>query len=466
MQKIEIKPQPKQELALSSPADILIFGGAAGGGKSWTLMLEITRHRKNSGFRSVTFRRTSPQITNPGGLWDESQNLFPFLNAVPKETDHEWHFPSKAVAKFAHLQHEKDIKSWQGAAIALLEFDELTHFTEKQFFYLLSRNRSTCGVKPYVRCSTNPDPDSWVAGFIAWWIDQETGYAIEERAGVIRWFWRVNGEIHWRNTKEEIIEDFPESLDDETGDFLGKSCTFIPSKLEDNQILMKKDPGYKANLMAQSLVERERLHGGNWKIKNEAGKVFNRAWFQIKTREQLPKLDIICSFWDLAATEKQLKGDDPDYSARVMIGYSIKEQIFVILDAFQTQASPADVEKLMAQFRTTDQATARQFGARFLYRWEIEPGSAGKRESYRLTTKFAGTDATGKRDQRGKIERAKALSRQAEAGNVWLLSGAWNNEFLAHMHSQPDAAHDDLMDGASGAFNEISAETDLAFSFS
>jgi hypothetical protein len=122
-------------------------------------------------------------ITNEGGLWDESNKIYPLLSAKQKETDHSWTFPAETVISFSHLQHEKNVLDWQGAQICFIGFDELTHFTERQFFYMLSRNRSTCGVKPYIRATTNPDADSWVAEFISWWIDQETGLPIMERAG-------------------------------------------------------------------------------------------------------------------------------------------------------------------------------------------------------------------------------------------------------------------------------------------
>jgi hypothetical protein len=75
------------------------------------------------------------------------------------------------------------VYDWQGAQIPLICFDELTHFRAHQFFYMVSRNRSTCGVRPYIRATCNPDADSWVANFLAWWIDPETGFPIPERAG-------------------------------------------------------------------------------------------------------------------------------------------------------------------------------------------------------------------------------------------------------------------------------------------
>ncbi|HEX8637920.1 MAG TPA: terminase family protein [Pyrinomonadaceae bacterium] len=219
-QVIELKPQPgPQEVFLSTSADIAIYGGAAGGGKSFGILLEGSRHNENKDFGGVLFRRTSPMITNEGGLWDESTKMYPLLGAVPKTNDHSWTFPSGSVLSFAHLQHEKNVLDWQGSQICFLGFDELTHFTEKQFFYMLSRNRSVCGVKPYVRATTNPDAESWVAEFIAWWIDQKEflpngsrnpryGLPIQERSGVVRWFMRVGDELKWGDTQDDLLPYF------------------------------------------------------------------------------------------------------------------------------------------------------------------------------------------------------------------------------------------------------------------
>lgn len=457
---IELRPQPgPQEQFLSTPADIAIYGGAAGGGKSFGILLEGARHNEIKDFGGVIFRRTSPMITNEGGLWDESNKIYPLLGAKQKETDHSWTFPSGSVLSFSHLQHEKNVLDWQGSQLCFLGFDELTHFTEKQFFYMLSRNRSTCGVKPYVRATTNPDAESWVAEFIAWWIDQETGLPIPERAGKLRYFIRVNNVLKWANSAEELDDEFqvirralPEDIREsaQAGDFI-KSVTFIPSNVYDNKKLLASNPQYLANLLALPLVERERLLGGNWKIKATAGKVFNREWFGLA--EALPKIDLICSYWDFAATEKEVKGDDPDFTARVMIGYSKAEKKWFILDMLAVQQNPASVEKLFFQTCQTDRDKAKLLGARFMVRWEIEPGSAAKRESHRLTTALKGYDAKGKNFKGDKLARARSLAVQAETGNVKILKGSWNSEFLSHMHGQPDLPHDDIMDAAAGSFN-------------
>lgn len=262
-----IRPQSgPQEQFLASPADIAIYGGAAGGGKTWALLMEPLRHIANPGFGAVFFRRSTVQVRNEGGLWDESAKLYPVIGGAPKEHVLTWGFPTGSSVSFSHLEHDKTVHNWQGSQIPLICFDELTHFSQKQFWYMVSRNRSMCGVRPYIRATCNPDAESWVGDFIGWWLDPRTGLAIPERSGVLRWFVRINDELIWGDTAEELAERFPSVP--------AKSLTFIAAKLTDNRALMDADPGYMANLMALPTLERERLLGGNWKIKNTEALVF------------------------------------------------------------------------------------------------------------------------------------------------------------------------------------------------
>jgi predicted phage terminase large subunit-like protein len=456
--KARIRPQPgPQELALASPADVLIYGGAAGGGKTYSLLMEPLRHIANPEFNAVAFRRTSPQIKNPGGLWDESSTLYPLLDAEPKSSVLEWHFPSGAKVKFAPMQHEQDKFNWQGAQIPLILWDELTHFTENQFFYMLTRNRSTSGVRPYMRATCNPDAESWVADFISWWIDQDTGLAMPERAGVLRWFVRYDEEIKWADTKEELLEKYGHL------DLQPKSMTFIPASVYDNKILMKKDPGYLANLMAQPLVERERLLGGNWKVRASSGKVFNRDWFEVV--QWMPEIgfqpqDRIysktckdCLFWDFASTSKEFEKDDPDYTAAVWVRYV--HGTFYVVEAWQDRLGPAQVEEQFVARSMSFAERSVATGGQPMIRFELEPGSAARRDARRMIMRLPTLDVRATPPRGDKMMRAKPLAAQAYAGNVKVVKGDWNEMWLTHMHHQPDWAHDDLMDATAGAQNSL-----------
>lgn len=293
-----IKPQEGyQEKVLSTSADICISGASAGVGKSFALLLEFTRHVHNPKWGGVIFRRTTPQIRNQGGLWDASMGIYPHLSAQPKESSLEWRFPSGSEIKFSHLEYEKDKLNFQGSEIPFIGFDELPHFTESQFFYLLSRSRSTCGVSPYVRATCNPDPDSWVATLVEWWIDRDTGYPIPERDGVIRYFTKNSGGYVWGDSKEEVIEKASYFLDEmveksegvvKHEDFV-KSITFISGSIYDNKELLSKNPEYLANLQAQDPQTKAQLLDGNWKhVENRSDIYEYSAFLDVFTNEHLP----------------------------------------------------------------------------------------------------------------------------------------------------------------------------------
>ena len=290
-----IKPQEGyQENALCSNADIVIGGGAAGVGKTFCLLMEPVRHLFNKeNFKAIFFRRTSVQIRDGGGLWDESLKLYTRLpNAESKDSTLLWDFGKDNSIKFSHLEYEKDIYQHQGKQYALICFDELTHFTEKMFFYMLSRNRSVCGVKPYVRCTTNPDPDSWVAKFIEWWIDQSTGLPIPERNAKVRYFARDGNSFIWGNSIEEVYQDAKslidpminkakaEGLDNIGKDTFIKSVSFIGGSIYDNKALLSENPEYLGNLSALPEAERAILLDGNWKVRLSGTELFDYDSFK------------------------------------------------------------------------------------------------------------------------------------------------------------------------------------------
>lgn len=302
-----IRPQPGfQEQALSTPADIAFVGGSAGCGKTFILLSEFTRYTHNKNWGGVIFRRTTTQVTSEGGLWDTSSKLFPLLGATPIESRLTWRFKSGCKLKFAHLEYDKNVHDWQGSQIGFIGFDELTHFTQDQFFYMLSRNRSDAGPKPYVRATCNPDPDSWVAKFIEWYIDQNTGFPIKERAGKLRYFTRDGDNIIWGNTVQEVVDQCPHIFKNEellasgvAMSDLVKSFTFIPGSIYENKIFLKDDPAYLGNLLSMRPDEKLRLLDGNWKIRTDGLSIVDylaaeAIFTNFPNVSQLPKKYITC----------------------------------------------------------------------------------------------------------------------------------------------------------------------------
>jgi predicted phage terminase large subunit-like protein len=440
------QPGPQTDF-LRSSADICVYGGAAGGGKTVGLILEPLRHATRvANFTAVFFRRSTPQITNPGGLWDESQEFYPRVGGTPHVGMREWRWPRGGKIKFSHLQFDSTVYDWQGAQIALICFDELTHFTAHQFFYMVSRNRSTCGVRPYIRATCNPDADSWVAGFLAWWINPETGLPIPERAGVLRYYVRVAEKTIWADRPEELVQYLPqpEDLPPSVEPPRPISVTFIPATVFNNPILLRANPEYYAWLLSLPTLERERLLGGNWKIRPAAGLYFKREWCAIV--DGVPAdLDVV-RYWDLAATEKT-ELNDPDWTVGIKLGRD-KNGGYWLLDMMRTRANPGDVERLLLN-------TAEQDGNRVRIGFGQDPGQAGKSQALHLVRALSAYTARGAPESGDKLTRFGPFSSQCRAGNVKIRRGAWNEELFRVLEGFPDLAHDDEVDACSGALEML-----------
>lgn len=459
-EKRKLEPQPGFQMNfLSSSADIVIGGGGAGVGKTLAMFLEATRNLSVKGFGAVLFRRETPMITNEGALWDESVKLFSGV-AKPNLNDLSWTFPPFGTRiRMSHMQLAEDRFGWDGAQIPLIGWDQLEQFLEVQFWYMLSRNRSLCGVIPYVRATCNPVPETdkiggWLRKLIAWWIDPKTGLPIPERSGVVRWLVRVNDVVHWSDSREELISRFPTLAPE---DVQPKSFTFIAGRLEDNQILLKGNPEYRASLLALPLHERERLLGGNWNSMPVAGKIFNRTWFKSILRT-VPQ-DVIrwVRYWDKAGTEGGGK-----YSAGLLLGKRANGRTLVA-NVVRGQWSSHNRETMIKQTAETDRASGLNVEI-----WiEQEPGSGGKESAENTVLNLGGHTIHCERVTGAKVVRAGPFSSQAEAGNVDILAdlGATIEgqsaleAFLSEAQNFDGVnGFSDQIDAASGAYNKLYAK--------
>jgi phage terminase large subunit-like protein len=437
----------KQRAFLESAADWVFYGGAAGGGKTYGLLLDPLKDIDKLGFGAVIFRRERPSITVEGGMWDNSQ-FYSDFGGEPRKGDLSWTFPSGSRISFRGLQYEDDKLKYKGAQIPDLLFDQVEEFSESQFFYLASRNRSVSGVPGRMRATANPQP-GWLADFLDWWIAPD-GYADLDRAGEIRWFIRdENDQIVWGDTKDELIVN---------GDELPISVTFIPATVYDNKILLESDPGYIANLQAMSRIDRERLlgdreRGGNWKVKPEAGLIYNRANYELVPYAPEGGQEVL--YWDLAATKADYKsGQKPSWTAGVLMRKVNGE--FYIRHVYCERLPPGQVEKKFIEISVRFAKLSIADKTDFMVCWEQEPGSAGKRESFRLSKLLEGIATKADKVTRDKFIRGRAFASKSEAGLVHVVNAAWTELWLDHMHNQPDIPDMDIHDATTGAFNMLS----------
>jgi predicted phage terminase large subunit-like protein len=426
-----------QSAFLSCKADYAIYGGAAGGGKSYGIVIDALRGVADKGFSAVLFRRTYRQLELPGGLIDRARLIYsPLKEGVFNGSKYEWKFPSGSKIVFRHLQHEQNIYDYQGAEFCYIGFDELTHFPESAWDYLSSRLRAPySNFRPYMRATTNPDADSWVAEQIDWWIDPATGFPLKERAGLLRWFVRINGETIWSNDPDDLLKY----------DAIPRSFTFIPASLADNPALTEGDPTYLAALQALHPVERARLLEGNWKVRFSAGKFFSRSWFDLIHRDNVPRECRLVRFWDIAATDGQVS-KQACYTAGILMGFDGKT--YYVLDVIAEQFAPDRVFNLMV-------ATAQADGRKVSIRWEKQPAAAGKFLDTQLIELLDGYDATWQDIKGQKTQRALPFARSASMGNVKVVEAEWNDRYFNWLTAFPDAGAD-VTDASSGAYKELS----------
>lgn len=162
------RPTERQAAFLDLDTMEGLYGGAAGGGKTDALLMAALQYADVPGYSALLLRRTFPELEGADGLISRAHDWLGPTAAEWREAKSRWEFPSGATLQFGHMQHETDKYKYQGQAYHFVGYDELTHFTETQYTYLLSRMRRlrTQSVPVRMRAATNPGGigHKWVKG--------------------------------------------------------------------------------------------------------------------------------------------------------------------------------------------------------------------------------------------------------------------------------------------------------------
>ena len=217
---------------LAAPERDVLYGGAAGGGKSYAMLIDPLRFAHRAAHRALILRRSMPELRE---LIDKSRELYPraFPGCKYKEVEKLWNFPSGAKVEFGFLERDADVYRYQGQAYSWIGFDEITHLpTEFGWNYLASRLRTTDPeITPYMRCTANP------GGVGATWV------------------------------KKRYVDPYPANESFTGEDNLTRK--FIPARLEDNPYLAY-DGRYEEMLKALPPTQRKQLLEGNWDVNEGA----------------------------------------------------------------------------------------------------------------------------------------------------------------------------------------------------
>ena len=458
-------PHPgPQTRFLSTRANEVLYGGAAGGGKSAGLIALPLRWIKNPNFSAIVLRRDTTQLKD---LLRKAAKIYPanLLRGKPVSDGSSvtWRFPSGATIRFTHCQHESDAARFDGDEFQVVEFDELTHFTERQYLALRARIRSPDPTLPrYSRATTNPGGEGHAWVFARWgaWLDPDfkilglppgDGKTPPAAPGQVLFFVRLNG-------IEQVVPEGTLGDPDEDGlRAPALSRTFIPARLSDNPSIAVSDPGYIANLDQMDPVRREQLRNGNWLVSYSAGTLFQRGWFEIV--DARPAAVVArCRVWDRAATKPSTENKDPDWTRGALVSRTA-EGLFFIEDMASTRDRPMAVDHLM---RTTAELDGKLVPIVVFQ----DPGSAGVGEADAMVRSLSGWNVrvvkVGKTEG-DKVTRAKPASAQAERRNIKLIRGAWNKSLLEELEAFPSKGwHDDQVDVLSTGVSVLSESTGLA----
>lgn len=227
-QEVVFRPQPRQELFLSSPAFEGLFGGALGGGKSTAILYGSTRYYDRPSYRALILRKTFPELRE---LMDEAVSIFPSMGGRWVASEKRFVFPSGATIEFGYCETYAEVLQYRGQQYQYIAYDEVGDLVDERVWtFLLTRLRN--GKDPdmvkMARCTANPGGagEPWLmARFI-------------DKCG-------KDGELY---------------VDPETGN----TRCFVQSKLQDNPELLKNDPEYARRLLVLSSTERKQLLDGHW----------------------------------------------------------------------------------------------------------------------------------------------------------------------------------------------------------
>lgn len=263
-----------QENTLRSVADITICGGNRGGGKTYLLLLEGLKDVLHPNFNGIILRNERDDLTD---IINKSYDIYSHYGEYRKAKDSMyWEYTAGGTMSFSfHSGNYNDfVVRFQGREYPYIGIDEITHTTYAKFKYLLTTNRNSKGIRNRVVGTCNPDPDSWVAQFIDWWITPE-GTPDKSKDGVLRYCFMTGETVQdviWGDTKEEVYEKSQHLIDrvrkpgEDWKNYI-ISVTFIRAELDDNKKLLNSDPTYKARLAGQSDEQVARDLEGNWRFK-------------------------------------------------------------------------------------------------------------------------------------------------------------------------------------------------------
>lgn len=258
MSELIVKPNSRpQEEFFAGTEDEILYGGAAGGGKTFSLVVDPMRYIHLSNFTGIIFRRTFPELE--GSVIPISHKIYYAAGATYHEGKKLYTFPSGATIRLGVMQHRDDWQNYQGSPYAYQGYDELTNFLEMQYTMMSIWNRSIQdGVLAYRRAASNP------LGIGHNWVKKRF-YDVCKPIPDGEKIYSELARMWWQPMRAGKTYVYREK-DTETGREVVRTRKFVPSRVFDNVDLLKTNPGYLDALLSLPVQKRKAYFEGSWDV--------------------------------------------------------------------------------------------------------------------------------------------------------------------------------------------------------
>lgn len=451
----------KQQIIMEDDStDILLIGGGMGGGKTHICLTKFLKYLPNPDTRIVVLRQTQPQLKLPGAIVDASHRIYPHFGGVYKTQQMRWVFPSGAMIQFAAIDSFKALEGFKGSEFTHVLIDEAADWPEDYVTFLMSRIRSSrFKGKMQMVMSCNPDNNSFLFRWVEWCLDAD-GVPLAGTENRTRWCVTLAGKTYWGDSAEELYKEY--GYGKTVGkDFICRSVRFIPCGVYDNRVLLRNQPEYLANLLAQNRVNQLRFLHGSWTAKAGGSGYWKREWCKIVDRPPDESLVVQkIRGYDLAASpepDANSTNRNPDFTAGVLVSRD-KFGHYYVEHVDKYRKSSGDVIQKIINTALTD-------GLEHPVGIPRDSGAGGVSFFQHLTRTLTEHGLTVKMDKvsghAGKLQRFLPFAGMCEAGNVSIVRGDWNEMFFDELEAfegGKQRAKDDVVDGCSTAFNLIAKQ--------
>lgn len=414
----------KAAMYLQSDAIVTVFGGAMGSGKTYNGLLKFLRWIDDPNFRGVVIRKSSTTIMRSAGIFDSSKGMYRAFDPTVKVNHkaQKFTFSSGAEIAYTHLETDEQAEGLRGSEFSHALLEECTELKEDHVLVVLSRLRSKANMTPSMGITCNPNPSHFLRQWVDWYLlpegHEHAGRPDPDKDGIIRYFLRINNEMIWADSKEELFERYkdPNLPDDDITQPMPVSFTFISGNIFDNPILLKTNPSYLASLKAMKRVKQERDLWGNWNVREETSGFWKSFWCnEILSRPARNEVSKRVRAWDIAGSKKSETNTNPDYTASVLMTL-YKDGRYAIEDVFRFRGTYHEVYKKIAE-------TSKLDGTDVQVLIPQDAGAAGLSAVNNLQQYLAenGIPARKVKTSKSKLDRFRPFAAACEAGAVDIL---------------------------------------------